>query len=402
MHWLSPRCNASRVRPIQVVSLAVALVLGVWMLFSRATALAGPAPAPARRGAVPSGSASAPAASASAPAASSATPADLSPLDYAVIQTDEDFDPNMSEEQKTSIGTGKVPIHREGPFKSPLAHPRFGGPAHVKVGLVLVSVDDYDIQTGTFNASFYLSLTSDKPMPKMDLQAANAEEMERATVVDTPTFKAYRCNGEFRSAVDLRKYPFDSHSLNIDLEDLFAGVDQVVFEPDPARTALDEGFQVAGWRTASVEGRAYAHRYPPRFDRDDLYVSRYRFALGIERFGTSAAFGVFVPAIVIVLIAVSGMWVPPNEMEVRSNTGAPMLAAAVLFHFALMQQLPATGYLTRADTLMMGVYFSLLINMASTWLLFVVPADRVNKTFRQARVVVPLITAVIMLISIFA
>ena len=85
--------------------------------------------------------------------------------------------------------------------------------------------------------------------------------------------------------------------------------------------------------------------------------------MGLERFATSAVFKVFVPAFVIVLISLLGMWVPPNEMEVRSNAGAPMLAGAVLFHFALMQELPATSYLTRADKLMLGVYTSLLLGM---------------------------------------
>ena len=61
------------------------------------------------------------------------------------------------------------------------------------------------------------------------------------------------------------------------------------------------------------------------------------FRLGIERYGTSALFTVFVPAFVIVLITMMGQWMPFESMDIRSNAGAPMLAAAVLFHFALMQ-----------------------------------------------------------------
>ena len=74
-----------------------------------------------------------------------------------------------------------------------------------------------------------------------------------------------------------------------------------------------------------------------------------------ERFGTSAAFSVFVPALIIILIGLTGLWVPPARVDVRSATGAPMLAAAVLFHYSLMQSLPATGYLTRADKVMLGL-----------------------------------------------
>jgi hypothetical protein len=107
-------------------------------------------------------------------------------------------------------------------------------------------------------------------------------------------------------------------------------------------------------------------------------------------------FTVFVPAIVIVLISLMGMWVPQHEMEVRSNSGAPMLAAAVLFHFALMQQLPAVSYLTRADKLMIGVYISLLIGMISTWFFFLVDEKKMDHVYIWARRIVPPVTAIIM------
>lgn len=317
-------------------------------------------------------------------------------LDYAVVQTEEDFPPDMSPEERNAIGTGKVPIHREGPFKSPLAHPRFGGPTHVKVGLVISEIRDFSIQDGSFETDFFLSLTGDKDLPALDLVFPNGHEVSVAATIDAPTFKLYRVTGKFTTAVDLRTYPFDTQILHIELEDNKAGVDQLVFEADPNHTSLSEGFRVAGFGVASVGGRAFKHRYPARFDRDDLYVSRYAFTLGLDRFATSAAFSVFVPAFIIVLISLMGLWVPPSELEVRSNAGAPMLAAAVLFHYSLTQALPATGYLTRADKLMLGVYVSLLLNMASTWIFMIVDEEKVEDVFRTARTWVPIATVVVM------
>ena len=87
------------------------------------------------------------------------------------------------------------------------------------------------------------------------------------------------------------------------------------------------------------------------------------------------------------------MWVPPDELEVRSNAGAPMLAAAVLFHYSLIQSLPATGYLTHADKLMLGVYVSLLLNMVSTWMLMLGDERWMEHVFKRARTVVPTLTA---------
>jgi hypothetical protein len=407
---------------LQILSLVVAVTLGLTIASLKLGASRGPGVAFAQpKGAAlpvppprPSVTVSLPAApSAAASAAPSATPSaapaageakgdkgEKHPpaLDYADVQTDADFDKDLSEEEKAAIGTGKVPIHREGPFKSPFAHPRFGGPARVKVGTVLSHVRDYNIQTGSFEAEFFLSLTSvDKDMPEINLVFTNGKEIEQQSLADTPTFKLYRVHGTFGGPVDLHFFPFDTQSLPVEIEDLYAGVDQLVFEPDPNRTSLDEGFAVPGWDIAHVGAKSFKHRYPPRFDRDDLQISRYKFEVGLERFGVSAALSVFVPAYIIVLIALTGMWVPATELEVRSNTGAPMLAAAVLFHYALLSTVPATGYLTRADKVMMGTYLALFLNMASTWTFLIVDEEHKERLFRLWRWAVPLLSIGVMI-----
>lgn len=106
------------------------------------------------------------------------------PIDYASVQGPDDFPKGMSDEERASIGTGKVPIHRDGPFKSPFAHPRFGGPTTAKVGVVIQQVREYSIQTGAFEAEFYLSLTGDKDFPKLDPYFTNGHEVEIKVLAD--------------------------------------------------------------------------------------------------------------------------------------------------------------------------------------------------------------------------
>ena len=79
-----------------------------------------------------------------------------------------------------------------------------------------------------------------------------------------------------------------------------------------------------------------------------------------------------------------------------------MLAGAVLFHFSLMQELPATSYLTRADKLMLGVYVSLALGMLSTWWMFLVKEENMDTVFRIARIAVPVLTAVVMALACLA
>jgi hypothetical protein len=297
---------------------------------------------------------------------------------------------------------GGVPFHPKGTrYRSPFANPTGEPPTIVKVALLLNSIDEYDVKTGKFTADFFVSFTSATPMPALDLQFPNGKVENKETIADKPTFKMFRLAGSFKSPADLRKYPFDSQELKILLEDDVRGIDQLKFVADPERQGLARGFRAVGWQVSFVEARVNAQSYPDRFEGDDLFYGRYTFTLGVERFATSAAFKVFVPAFVIVLISLLGMWVPPDEMEVRSNSGAPMLAGAVLFHFALMQELPATSYLTRADKLMLGVYIALALGMISTWWMFLVKEDNMTKVFRIARIVVPAASAITMILACF-
>jgi hypothetical protein len=265
---------------------------------------------------------------------------------------------------------GGVPIHEKGVYRSPFANPDVEL-SSVRVGFLLQDLTGYDIKNGSFQAEFYLSLSSDLPMPSIDLDFTNGKVDDKEVQADLPTFKLFHFVGTFESIPDLHDYPFDTQQLSIELEDNENGTDQLRLVPDRNHTKLDVGFQVAGWEISSVGARVIDRYFPDRFDDDDLYYSRYRFTLGLKRFGTTALFTVFVPAFVIVLISLSGLWLPREELEVRSNATTPMLAAAVLFHFALMSSLPATGYLTRADKLMLAVYACLALHMGLMWLWFV-------------------------------
>jgi hypothetical protein len=294
---------------------------------------------------------------------------------------------------------GGVPIHKEGEYRSPFATP---GKKQVqaRVGFLLETVEEFDIKKGAFSAHFYVSLTSDRPMPKIDLKPTNGKIDEKDLLADLPTFKMWKMAGTFHIKPDLHAYPFDTQDLTIELEDDSNGQDVLRLRSDVDHTYLDSDFSVPGWDTAYIRARILTHYYPDRFDNDDLYYSKYKFTLGIKRFATSAVFTVFVPALVIVLISLSGLWFPRDQLEVRSNATTPMLAAAVLFHFALMQELPATAYLSRADKLMMGVYGCLFIHMLSSWIWFVFDESWTETIFKWAKYICAPVTLIIMGIAI--
>jgi hypothetical protein len=379
---------------IQIVALAVSILLGGLLIAKRVGA---DAPAPKGNGGGAAQAVDAPDASEKADKADKADKGDKGD------KSEKSDKPPEDQMEDTVVGPdGGVPIHQQGPYRSPFANPKWGKVADVRVGMVINDITNYDIHTGSYVADFYLSLTSEKEMPSMDLMFPNGKPDEKQVIADKPTFKLYRFTGTFTTPPDLRKYPFDEQQLTIQVEENTEGIDQIRLIPDQAHTHLEAGFEVIGWDVTHIEAVSVVHNFPDRFDNDDLYYGRYEFRLGIDRYGTSAVFTVYVPAIIIVLISLMGIWIPFENVDVRSNAGAPMLAAAVLFHFALMQALPAVSYLTRADKLMIGVYLSLFLNMLSTWWFFVVEHDTIERVFRIARVIVPVATVIIMVVACVA
>lgn len=208
----------------------------------------------------------------------------------------------MSEEEKHVIGTGKVRDPPGGPLSKSA-----GAPAvrvtKAKVGLVIREIREFNIQTGGFEADFFLSLTGDKELPNLNLAFTNGHEVNVTPIADAPTFKLYSVTRKFTTEIDLRDYPFDDQVLQILMK-----IRRRAWTSSSSRRT--RGARASTRRSASrasapqkVSAVSYKHKYPQRFDRDDLYVSRYKFTTTVARFATSAALDVYVPALIIVLIS---------------------------------------------------------------------------------------------------
>ncbi|MCB1141325.1 MAG: hypothetical protein H7A24_14365 [Leptospiraceae bacterium] len=290
-------------------------------------------------------------------------------------------------------------------FKSYFAnHDKEKTPVHIQVGILILNISNYNIKEGRFTVDFYLSYASDKPMPEMSPHLTNGfieEDDLIRLIANEPTFKLWKIHGVFYNYPDLRNYPFDLQELSIEIEEADNGVDSVQFIPVNDFINLDSDFQFPGWDVRFTEVSVVNHYYPDRFENDDLYYPRILYKLGISRFSTNAVFSVFFPAFVIVLVSLSGIWLKPEQIEAKISSTAPMLAAAVLFHYSLIQELPSTPYLTRADKLMMAVYTCLMMNMLISWAFSLIPLRFHQKLDKFSRTFVPPLNLLIFVVGSF-
>lgn len=231
-------------------------------------------------------------------------------------------------------------------------------PSVVKVGAWINSIEKVDTPAQTFTVDFYLwfKYRDIKPdieflrgTPRMDLIV----EEER----ETENYLEYRVRGAYVEPFDFRDFPLDEHFLSISLEDKNHNITELVFEPDTEESGVDPNLSVAGWDVKDFRIFVTEHAYP-----DESY-SQVTFGLTVYRSKISAVLKNFLPIIIITLISLLTFAISIKNFGQRVGICVSTLMSAVAYHIAALSGLPALGYLTLFDRIMLVVYTVFLYNL---------------------------------------
>jgi len=231
-------------------------------------------------------------------------------------------------------------------------------PEIVNVGLYIMDFNNLNVADGAFEANFYLILSSDTPLSIDDIQIMNGRVTSIETIVDTPELKNYRIVATISADPDLHLYPFDKHTLSIQIKPKHKPETEMVFIIDKARTGLDAEANLPGWefttKKSSVTNKSF-------LKAGEAY-SRAVFDFGVERDSTSTLLKFFLPIFLIVLVSLSSLL-----MKVSSRLGlnASMFLAAVMIHWRLGDIIPLVTYATFLDLFMMITYATLVMVLIS-------------------------------------
>lgn len=149
----------------------------------------------------------------------------------------------------------------------------------------------------------------------------------------------------------------DEHFLAIELEDKTRNTSELVFEPDIEESGLDQKLDVAGWDLKDFQLYEEAHAY------SDENYSRFVFGVTVYRSKISAAFKNFFPILIITLISLLTFSISVKNFGQRVGICVMTLMSAVAYHIAALSGLPALGYLTLFDRIMLVVYTLFLYNL---------------------------------------
>lgn len=250
------------------------------------------------------------------------------------------------------------------------------GPHVVYVGVYVVDIKQFSVADGTYETNFYLSLASDANVSVNDLEFMNGHPTSVTTITDTPQEKDYRVYAVMTANPDLRRYPFDRHTLPIVIEPSVFTEKDVVFVIDKNTTGLDDEANLPGWSftgmSAQVTNRTYV--------TDEVPYSRAVFSNGIERDTASTLLKFFLPITLIIIVSLASLL-----MKVSSRLGlnGSMFLAAVLIHWRIADDIPLVAYATFLDLFMIITYATLVMVSVSGILILKYSEDKNTRKVEQ-------------------
>lgn len=286
-----------------------------------------------------------------------------------------------------SAGASRNPVSAQQP--TPQSDPT------VTAGILLLDVNQINLDTGTFGADFYLWFNSTGSPQTVQYELINGQATSVTVDANTSTYQEYRIAGTFVSSLDFSDFPFDNHSLSIQVESKNMPASQLTFVPDTAGSGVDPSVSIVGWNLLGSSIQAAPHAY----SASQTY-SRLTFTFTIGRPAVQSFMANVFPIILITLISLLAFFLPPTRSFERILIGVTTLIAAVEINLSILGQIPPVDYLTIADKMMITVYALFLYSIGVTIIL----ARQVeNKDFERAKrlntkgaILVPFIAAVIL------
>ncbi|MEM1563873.1 MAG: hypothetical protein QW161_04295 [Candidatus Bathyarchaeia archaeon] len=252
-------------------------------------------------------------------------------------------------------------------------------PARVYVGVWLVNVEKVDLAASSYRLDFYLWFKFNSS----EISLADVKKFEFAngplgpfTPIEedeTRGYVEYRIKGDFIKTFDFSNYPFETHTLTIELEHKEFDVSRLRYIVDQNST-IDETINVAGWEIGGYSATETEHSY------GDETFSRFIFSIRLRRPTLSSFVKSVLPIIVITTISLLTFFISPQNFGQRIGLGVTTLMSASAFHLSLLSGLPPIGYLTFADRMMMSVYVIFLYNLsASVYIMKLMDAKKIEE-----------------------
>jgi len=171
-----------------------------------------------------------------------------------------------------------------------------------------------------------------------------------------------RALATFASPLDLRRFPDDEQELGVQLVSYRHTPEELDLRVDSTTTGRLEAFSITGWQlelgTAAVT--------PLVLPGVDLTRAGVTFRLRAQRERTYYLLTLFIPLVLIALMAWCVFWIDPSLLPAQIAISTASVFTLIAFRFSVGFSLPRISYLTVADQFMLAITLLVFAALAQT------------------------------------
>jgi hypothetical protein len=250
----------------------------------------------------------------------------------------------------------------------------------VLVGTYVNKIQDLNFRENKYEIDFYLwfrwkaegALAEYKPLDSFEI--INGKIDSKGSVVEKKigdlNYALVRVAATMSETWELARFPFDSHTVRIHIEDSGLTIPDLVFTPDRNNSGLGDELDIAGWNAlnfvADVKAKVYRTNYGdislPKDARSDY--SRFVFGVDLERVSLGSAVKLLSTVLLATAVAFVAFLVKPSDLDARFGMGVGSLFAVAASAFISASLVPDSGEMTVSDKIHMvalGFIFATLL-----------------------------------------
>lgn len=227
------------------------------------------------------------------------------------------------------------------------------GPVEADMTVLLTEVSGLNLTTATFNATFYLSLTCDRPCEASEWDVLNAQSLTREVIAEEGSTTWWVVSGTFTLDPQLRLFPFDTQRLPIEIEHRLLDASELVFVPNIEASEVTSEVRIAGWEKEAFEFTSSTTFY--RALQDDY--SRATFTQPVSRSTLASITKYYVPLALFILLGALTLLL--SRFHVQIEAAGAALVGITVFYLATGEGIGSVGYLTVWDASLIVGYLVL-------------------------------------------
>lgn len=258
-------------------------------------------------------------------------------------------------------------------------------PAKVVVGTYVNQITGVNLRDNQVNVDFYVWFRWDddslNPLESFELMNGRIESRTPTSVrkLKDTNYGQVRVQAVLNQPWDVDRFPLDSQTIRIQIEDSEMTAERVVYVADSDNSTINPDVDISGYDLVGNRAAVEAHRYRTNYgditlpkNHESVY-SRYTHSIVLERPDSVYYIKTFSTIFISSLVAFLAFMVKPVDLDPRFGLGIGALFAVVASYFVIASDLPRSSGFTLSDRVnlaSMGMIFLSLMQSALSLMIY--------------------------------